>query len=495
MKYILAIDQGTTGTTAMVFDEKGDAKSKFNQEFPQHFPRSGWVEHDPEEIWQSVRGSVEKALIEAGVSAKDLAAIGITNQRETSIFWYRGTDRPYGNAIVWQCRRSADICERLKIEGHEQLFKSRTGLVIDPYFSGTKIAWMMENDREFARLAHAGEIVFGTVDSWVIAKLTGGKIHVTDCSNASRTLIYNIHELKWDSDILDILGIPSSVLPKVVDSSGIVAYTDPNEFFGASVPICGIVGDQQAALFGQACYRIGMTKNTYGTGSFVLMNTGNRAVQSSSGMLTTIAWGYEGNVTYALEGSIFITGAAIQWLRDGLKIIKSAGEAGAIAQDVADTGGVYFVPAMVGLGAPYWDPYARGAILGISRGTTKEHIVRAAVEAIAYQTRDVLDSMKKDSGIEITSLRVDGGASVMDALLSFQSDLIGVPVERPHVTETTALGAAYLAGLATGIWAGTEELEEIWRVEKSFMPGESRETAEIKYMGWKKAVERVLYAD
>ncbi len=495
MKYILAIDQGTTGTTAMVFDEKGDPKSKFNQVFPQHFPRSGWVEHDPEEIWGSVSSAVEKALIEAGISAQDLTAIGITNQRETSVFWYRGTYRPYGNAIVWQCRRSADICERLKIQGHEQQFRSRTGLVIDPYFSGTKIAWMMENDREFARLAHAGEIVFGTVDSWLIAKLTGGKVHVTDCSNASRTLVYNIHDLKWDSYLLEILGIPSSLLPQVVDSSSVVAYTDPKEFFGASVPISGIVGDQQAALFGQACYRVGMTKNTYGTGSFVLMNTGDRAVQSNSGMLTTIAWRYNGKVTYALEGSIFITGAAIQWLRDGLKLIKSAEEAGVIAADVEDTGGVYFVPAMVGLGAPYWDPYARGAILGISRGTTKEHIVRAAVESIAYQTRDVLDSMKKDSGIEITSLRADGGASVMDALLSFQCDLIGVPVERPSVTETTAMGTAYLAGLACGIWAGEEELEQIWKVEKSFMPREDREFAEIKYMGWKKAVEKVLYTD
>jgi glycerol kinase len=488
--YVLAIDQGTTGTTSMVSDRPGTVLSKVNEEFTQYFPQPGWVEHDPEEIWQSTLTTVEKALGAAGIAPGDLTAIGITNQRETSVFWHKGGTEPVGRAIVWQCRRSAGICERLRAEGHEELFRSATGLVLDPYFSGTKINWRLENDPESAKLARAGELSFGTIDSWLLARLTGGAVHATDYSNASRTLMFNIRTLAWDDGLLAILGVPRSMLPEVRPSSGIFGHTDPDSFFGVSVPVSGIAGDQQAALFGQACYRKGMTKNTYGTGSFVLVNTGEDAVTSGSGMLTTIAWGLDDRVTYALEGSIFITGAAIQWLRDGLHLIDNAAEAGPLAEAVPDTGGVYFVPALVGLGAPYWDPYARGAILGITRGTSKEQLVRATVEAMAYQTRDVLEAMREDSGIDLATLRVDGGASVMDVLLQFQSDLLGIEVQRPVIAETTALGAAYLAGLATGYWDSLEEIEEIWRPEKTFSPSADRAWVEAKYLGWKRAVER-----
>lgn len=489
-RFILAIDQGTTGTTAMVFDRAGAALSKVNQEFTQYFPQGGWVEHDPEEIWQSTLAVVEKALSEAGARPEQIASIGITNQRETSVFWRKGGTEPVGKAIVWQCRRSAGVCERLKAEGYEERFRSATGLVLDPYFSGTKVTWRMENDPEFAKQARAGEISFGTVDSWLLARLTGGKVHATDYSNASRTLMFNIHSLEWDDGLLALLGIPRSMLPEVKPSSGVFGYTDPDSFFGISAPVGGIAGDQQAALFGQACYRRGMAKNTYGTGSFVLVNTGKEAVTSRSGMLTTIAWGIAGEVTYALEGSIFITGAAIQWLRDGLKIIDNAAETGPLAEAAEDTGGVYFVPALVGLGAPYWDPYARGLIVGLTRGTSREQIVRATVEAMAYQSRDVIDAMGQDAGIDIAALRVDGGASVMDVLLQFQSDLLGIEVQRPVVSETTALGAAYLAGLATGYWESLEEIEKIWRAQKSFSPVTDRAAVEAKYAGWKRAVER-----
>jgi glycerol kinase len=489
-KYVLAIDQGTTGTTSMVFDAKGSVLSKVNKEFTQYFPEAGWVEHDPMDIWDCTMSTVEKALSEASISAGDLAALGVTNQRETSVFWRKDTLEPVGKAIVWQCRRSAGVCSRLKDEGFEEVFRESTGLVLDPYFSGTKITWKLENDAEFARQARAGEISFGTVDSWLLAKLTGGEVHATDYSNASRTLMFNINKLEWDERLLDILGVPAGMLPEVRDSSGVFAETDPACFLGAEVPIGGIAGDQQAALFGQACYHPGMTKNTYGTGSFLLMNTGGEAVSSRSGMVTTIAWGYGGKVTYALEGSIFVTGAAIQWLRDGLHLIKDAAETGPIAEKVTDTGGVYFVPALVGLGAPYWDPYARGAIIGITRGTTREQLVRATVEAMAYQTRDVMDVMQSDSGIKVTSLRVDGGASVMDVLLQFQADLLGVEVLRPIVAETTALGAAYLAGLAVGYWKSLDEIEEIWQAESTFAPAVDKTEMEKKYLGWKKAVER-----
>ncbi|MDD5447839.1 MAG: glycerol kinase GlpK [Actinomycetota bacterium] len=489
-EYILAIDQGTTGTTAIVFSKSGVPLSKRNVEFTQYFPSGGWVEHDPEEIWKTTLSSVEAALSAAGIGAGDLCAIGITNQRETSVFWKRESLEPVGRAIVWQCRRSAGICDALKREGLEEKFQSKTGLVIDPYFSGTKIKWKMDNDPEFARMARNGEICFGTIDSWLLARLTGGRVHATDLSNASRTLLFNINELTWDEEIIQILGIPPEILPEVCPSSFVFGETDPTCFFGESVPIAGVAGDQQAALFGQACYKPGMAKNTYGTGSFVVMNTGGKPVPSKHGMLTTIAWGLDGKVDYALEGSIFITGAALQWLRDGLGIIKSASEAGPLAEKAGDNGGLYFVPALVGMGAPYWDPYARGAILGITRGTTKEQLVRATVEAMAYQTRDVIDAMRGDSGIDIRSLRVDGGASVMDVLLEFQADLLGIAVERPVVQETTALGAAFLAGLAVGLWKNLSELQNLWGSEKIFEPHRDKGEMDVLYRRWRKAVER-----
>jgi glycerol kinase len=489
-KYILAIDEGTTGTRAMIFDRDGAVRSKASREFTQHFPKGGWVEHDPEEIWQAVLSTVKKALIEAGIEARDLASIGIANQRETSVFWWKGTTEPFCRAIVWQCRRSAGVCERLKQDGHEEAFRRATGLLLDPYFSGTKVTWLMENDPGFARAARAGEICFGTIDSWLMARLTGGRLHATDYSNASRTLMFDINKLDWSDGLLEILGVPQEVLPRARPSSGIFGQTDPDSFLGVSVPIGGVAGDQQAALFGQACYREGMTKNTYGTGSFVLINTGEKAVGSNSGMLTTIAWGLNNRVTYALEGSIFITGAAIQWLRDGLRIIENAAETGPLAEKAPDCGGVYFVPAFVGLGAPYWDPYARGAILGITRGTTREQLVRATVESMAYQTRDVMEAMRSDSGIEVASLRVDGGAAVMDLLLQFQADLLGCEVQRPAVAETTALGAAYLAGLAVDYWQDVEELEGIYRAERSFSPAAEPSSMDALYEGWKRAVER-----
>ncbi|MBN1289508.1 MAG: glycerol kinase GlpK [Actinobacteria bacterium] len=491
-KYILAIDQGTTGTTAMVFGGNGTSLSRINIEFKQYYPKPGWVEHDPEEIWRTVLESAEGAMASAGITPDRLAAIGITNQRETSVFWKKGTTAPLARAIVWQCRRSSEICTLMKEEGLEECFRKSTGLVLDPYFSGTKIKWMLDNDPVFSRLAHKGEVSFGTIDSWLLYRLTGGKVHATDFSNASRTLMYNINTLSWDDELLSNLGVPRSMLPDVFPSSGVFGYTDPGEFFGVSVPISGIAGDQQAALFGQACYRPGMTKSTNGTGSFVLMNTGDRAVYSDSGMLTTIAWGFEDRITYALEGSIFITGAAIQWLRDELRIINNASEAGTIAQSVESTGGVYFVPALTGLGAPYWDPYARGTIVGITRGTSRDHLIRAAVEAIAYQTRDVLDIMRSDSGIDISEIRADGGVSVMDFLLQFLSDLTGLELRRPAIAETTAMGAAFLAGLGIGFWDNLEEIESMWRCESHFTPVGSGAEMELKYAGWKKAVERAL---
>lgn len=489
-EYILAIDQGTTGSTSMVFDDRGLASSKVNKEFTQYFPHGGWVEHDPEEIWRCTMECIEQSLSEAGIAPSQIASIGITNQRETSVFWRKGTVEPLGRAIVWQCRRSAGICERLRAEGHEQRFRASTGLVLDPYFSGTKITWRLENDPEFAKLARRGEVNFGTIDSWLLARLTGGAVHATDVSNASRTLLFDIRSLDWDDGLLALLGVPRSMLPEVKPSSGVFGYTDPEHFLGIRVPVSGIAGDQQAALFGQACYRKGMTKNTYGTGSFVLVNTGPEPVVSQSGMLTTVAWGLDGEVTYALEGSIFITGAAIQWLRDGLRIIDDASQTGPLAEQAPDTGGVYFVPALVGLGAPYWDPYARGAILGITRGTTREQIVRATVEAMAYQTRDVLEAMRQDSGIDPAALRVDGGASVMDVLLQFQADQLGIKVQRPTVSETTALGAAYLAGLGVGYWKNIGEIESIWQAERTFEPSVDRTLADGMYSGWKRAVER-----
>lgn len=489
--FILSIDEGTTSTRAMIFDKTARVRGVASREFKQYFPKGGWVEHDPNEIWECTLASVEEALIRAGIGVGELAAIGITNQRETSVFWERETLEPVGRAIVWQCRRSAEICERLKMQGSEPVFRERTGLLLDPYFSGTKITWKMENDPVFARRAPTGEIAFGTIDSWLLAKLTGGAVHSTDITNASRTLLFDINRLCWSEHLASELEVPMVLLPEVKPSCGDFGTTDPSVFLGASIPISGVAGDQQSALFGQCCYRPGMTKNSYGTGGFLLMNTGSVPVSSMEGLLTTIAWGIGEQVTYALEGSIFVSGAAIQWLRDGLGIIRDASETGPAAERAGDSGGVYFVPAFVGLGAPYWDPYARGAIFGLTRGSTREHLIRATMESMAFQTRDVLEAMEGDSGLSLEVLRVDGGASAMDILIQFQADLLGIPVQRPHQRETTALGAAFLAGLGVGLWDSTETLEELWHEDLSVLPSMDREEAERLYNGWKRAVARV----
>lgn len=450
---ILALDQGTTSSRAIVFDLDGTILGLGQHEFPQYYPQPGWVEHDPEEIWESQRQAIFDALRAAGIAPGDLSAIGITNQRETTIVWDRQTGKPVMNAIVWQCRRTAPMCDELRAAGREDLVRSRTGLVIDAYFSGTKVAWILEHVPEARRLADEGRLAFGTVDAWLIWKLTGGRVHATDATNASRTMLFNIHTGEWDPELLEMLGVPASMCPTVVDSAGVVAETDP-EIFGARVPIAGIAGDQQAALFGQACIEPGMAKNTYGTGSFLLQTTGHDAVASHSGLLTTVAWSIGGERTYALEGSIFVTGAVVQWLRDGLRLIAHAEDTEAIAAEVPDTGGVVVVPAFVGLGAPVWDPYARGTIVGITRGTTRAHIVRAALESMAYQTRDVVEAMAADSGQRLAILRVDGGAVRNNVVAQLQADVLGIPVERPKVTETTALGAAYLAAVGVGAVAG-----------------------------------------
>jgi len=490
-RYIMALDQGTTSSRAIVFDENGSLVSVAQKEFTQLYPKPGWVEHDPMEIWGTQIGAAKEALEKAKLSVKDIAAIGITNQRETTILWDKETGKPVYNAIVWQCRRTAPICDELKERGLADTIRSKTGLVVDAYFSGTKIKWILDNVEGVREKAEKGEVLFGNVDTWLMWKLSGGKIHVTDYSNASRTMIFNIHDLKWDDDLLKELNIPRAILPEVKPSSCIYGYTDP-EVFGAEIPIAGDAGDQQAALFGQACYKPGMAKNTYGTGCFMLMNTGEKAVTSESGLLTTIAWGINDKVEYALEGSIFIAGAVVQWLRDELRIIESSAQSEEYAAKVEDTNGVYLVPAFVGLGAPYWDMYARGAILGLTRGAKREHIVRAALESIAYQTRDVLEAMQKDSGITLTNLRVDGGAVVNNFLMQFQSDVLGVPVSRPKVTETTALGAAYLAGLAVGYWKNIEEITRKWQIDKEFKPAMPEDKREQLYKGWKKAVDRSL---
>jgi glycerol kinase len=491
MASILAIDAGTTGVTVLVVDQAGTVRSKGYREFPQSFPRSGWVEHDPDHWWTAMTGATEDALTEAGLEASQLAAIGITNQRETTIVWDRRTGAPIYPAIVWQDRRTAPLCDLLREEGWEDRIQERTGLVVDPYFSGTKVAWIMDNVPGAREDAKAGRLAFGTVDSYLVHRLSGAPAHLTDQTNASRTMLYDIHSMNWDAEILERLGISPEVLPDVRPSSGTFGETEPSRFFGARIPISGVAGDQQAALFGQACFTPGTTKNTYGTGSFVLMNTGDRAPVSNSGLITTIACGQGDQPTYALEGSIFVTGAAIQWLRDGMEILQSSTDAGPVAESVPDTGGVYFVPALTGLGAPWWDPYARGTILGLTRGTTRAHVVRAAVEAMAYQTRDVVDAMRADSGVPLLELRADGGASAMDLLLQLQADLLGVPVRRARVQETTALGAAYLAGLGTGIWSTTDELSEQWRADRDFPPRD-RAGAEQAYRGWRRAVERSL---
>ncbi len=488
-EYILAIDQGTTSSRAILFDQKGKPLASEQQEFSQIYPQPGWVEHDPEEIWRVSLEVMRTVIFKAGIEPRQIASLGITNQRETTVLWDKKTGKPISNAIVWQCRRTADICTELKEKGLEKKFREKTGLVIDAYFSGTKIKWLLDNVDGAREKAEKGELAFGTIDSWLVYKLTGGKVHITDYSNASRTLIFNIHELKWDEELLSILGIPKEILPEVCPSSQVYGKADKT-LLGSEIPIGGIAGDQQAATFGQVCFFKGMAKNTYGTGSFLLMNTGEKAISSKHGLLTTIGWGLQDKIYYALEGSIFITGAVVQWLRDGLRLVDEARDTEWMAKSVSDTGGVYFVPAFSGLGAPHWDMYARGVIVGLTRGTTKKHLVRAGLEAIAYQCRDVVEAMEQDSGIKIQNLRVDGGAVANDFLMQFQADILDVPVERPVITETTALGAAYLAGLAVNYWKDIDEIARIWRREELFQPQMNAEKKEKLYSGWKKAIQR-----
>ncbi len=489
MSYILALDQGTTSSRAILFDHDATVVAVAQKEFRQIYPQPGWVEHDPNEIWSSQMGVAVQALNRAGITAREVAAIGITNQRETTIVWDRKTGEPVCNAIVWQDRRTADECARLKSLGLEARFSEKTGLLLDPYFSGTKLVWILKNVAGARQRAEAGELAFGTVDSWLIWKLTRGGVHATDAGNASRTLLFNIHTGDWDDELLECLGVPRGMLPDVVPSSGVAGMTAA-DVFPAAVPIAGIAGDQQAALFGQCCFAPGMAKNTYGTGCFMLMHTGERPVHSANKLLTTVAWRIGGKIEYALEGSVFIAGAAVQWLRDGLGIIRHSGEVEELAAKVADTGGVYLVPAFAGLGAPHWDPYARGVIVGLTRGSCAAHIARAALESIAYQSADVLEAMHADSGIRLAELRVDGGAAMNGLLMQFQADLLGVPVVRPRIHETTALGAAYLAGLAVGFWRGREEIAAHWRVEQCFEPAIERATAAAMQVKWRKAVAR-----
>jgi glycerol kinase len=489
MSFILALDQGTTSSRALVFDHAGTVCGLAQKEFRQFFPAPGLVEHDAAEIWASQLGVALEALARAGVTAADIAAVGITNQRETTVVWERGTGRPIHNAIVWQDRRTAGECERLRQQGHEPAFRSRTGLVLDPYFSGTKLAWLLDHVPGAREKAEAGELAFGTIDSWLVWNLTGGERHLTDASNASRTLLFNIHDGEWDRELLALLRIPPAVLPEIVPSSEVYARTAAG-IFAARMPIAGIAGDQQAALFGQRCDRPGMVKNTYGTGCFMLMHTGDRPVSSGQNLLTTVASRIGGRNEYALEGSVFVAGAAVQWLRDGLGIIRSSAEVETLAASVADNGGVFLVPAFTGLGAPHWDPYARGALLGITRGTTAAHIARATLESIAFQTADLLEAMKADTGTPLRELRVDGGATANDLLMQFQADLLGVPVVRPQVRETTALGAAYLAGLAVGFWQNRAEIGRLWQAEHTFTPAMERDRAMELRRNWSRALER-----
>ena len=486
---VVSIDAGTTGVTVLVLDPSAEVRGRAYSEFAQSYPEPGRVEHDAEEIWDVTRSVVGRALDDAGVGGTDVAAIGITNQRETTVLWERASGTPVAPAIVWQDRRTAPLCDQLRRIGLEEELRARTGLVLDPYFSGTKIMWLLDNVDGLRARAEAGEIAFGTIDSWLVWKLTGGEVHVTEPSNASRTLLYSLREQSWDEWILERLSVPPEILPEVVPTSGRFGVT-ADGIFDAPVPIAGVAGDQQAALFGQACFSQGMAKNTYGTGSFVLLNTEDRLPTSEHGLLSTTAWRIGNQTTYALEGSIFVTGAAIQWMRDGLAVISAASETEGLASSVPDCGDTYLVPAFTGLGAPHWDPYARGAYLGITRGTTKAHLARAAVEAMAYQTRDVVDAMAADSGVGLAELRVDGGASVMDLLCQFQADQLGVPVRRPANRETTALGAAYLAGLSEGVWSSPEEIGSGWKADAEFEPNPDRDRADSLYEGWKKAVER-----
>lgn len=491
-KYIMALDQGTTSSRAILFNHSGEIVQVAQQEFEQIYPKAGWVEHDPMEIWGTQMGVTRQVLESAGVRPYEVAAMGIANQRETTVVWDKSTGRPIYNAIVWQCRRTAPIVDELERRGLNEYIQETTGLVSDPYFSGTKLRWILDNVEGAQKKAEEGELLFGTIDTWLVWNLTRGKVHVTDYSNASRTMLFNIHTLDWDDGLLKELNIPRTMLPEPRPSSEVYGVTDPYTFGGAEIPIAGIAGDQQAALFGQTCYSEGMTKSTYGTGCFMLMNTGEKPVKSQNGLLTTIAWGIDGKVDYALEGSIFIGGALIQWLRDELRLIVDASDTEYFASKVDDTGGVYIVPAFAGLGAPYWDMHARGTIVGLTRGTNRNHIIRASLEAIAYQTRDVLEAMQEDSGLDLRELRVDGGASANNFLLQFQSDLLGVPVYRPKIIETTALGVAYLAGLAVGFWDGRNEIANEWEADRQFTSRMDEDLRENLYRGWKKAVGRSL---
>lgn len=490
-KYILALDQGTTSCRAILFDKKSQILGIAQKEFTQYYPQPGWVEHDAEEIWSTQYGVIAELLARQQVNPDEISGIGITNQRETTVIWDKETGKPIHPAIVWQCRRSTEVCDNLKARGLEPLFKVKTGLVIDAYFSGTKIKWILDHVPGAREKAERGELLFGTMDTWLVWKLTQGQIHVTDYSNASRTLLYNIRELQWDEQLLHELDVPRAILPVVKPSSHIYGKTSAGIFFGHEIPIAGIAGDQQAALFGQTCFEPGMAKNTYGTGCFMLMNTGDRMIESQSGLLTTIAWGVDGKVSYALEGSIFIAGAVIQWIRDELKFIETASDSEYFASKVPDNGGVYVVPAFTGLGAPHWDMRARGAIFGLTRGSGKNHIIRAALESIAYQTRDVLSAMEADSGLRLRLLKVDGGAVANNLLMQFQADILDVKVERPQCIETTALGAAYLAGLATGFWSDTEELVQRYQIDRHFQPQMAEEKRKAYHQGWLKAVSRV----
>ncbi|MBN1299517.1 MAG: glycerol kinase GlpK [Actinobacteria bacterium] len=490
-KHVISLDQGTTSSRAIAFDSFSNIAGSHSIEFKQIYPKPGWVEHDPDEILNTQIQSLKK-LFYGGKSFKEkIAAIGITNQRETVILWDKKTGKPFYNAIVWQCRRTAKICEQLKKEGLEDKIKEKTGLLIDPYFSGSKIKWLLDNIDGLRRKAKKGQVCAGTVDSWLIWNLTAGKVHATDYSNASRTMLFNINTLHWDSELLEIFDIPEIILPEVKPSSAPYGRLEKN-ILGREIPLSSAIGDQQSALFGQACFERGMTKCTYGTGCFILLNTGKKAIHSKNNLLSTIAWGLGNFVEYAVEGSIFIGGAAVQWLRDGLQIIKKSSECSQLAEKVKDSQGVYFVPALVGLGAPYWDSFARGAIFGITRGTTKEHIARATLEAIAFQVKDVLDIMQGDAGCRIKSLKVDGGASASDVLLQFQSDILGIKVIRPVITETTALGAAYLAGLNEGVWDSKKDIQSGWNAQKEFMPLMDKKKVNSIYKGWKKAINRSL---
>lgn len=489
MEYILAFDQGTTSSRAILFDKKGQIHSTAQKEFEQKFPKAGWVEHDPSEIWSSQVSVAAEAVSRANLNAMDIAAIGITNQRETTIVWDKKTGKPIYNAIVWQDRRTADICTQLRNDGHEEMFRDKTGLVLDAYFSGTKVKWILDNVDGARKKAENGDLLFGTVDSWLLWKLTEGAVHATDVTNASRTLLYNIYDLEWDKEILKLLDIPESMLPEVKSSSEVYGKTS-GEIFAKEIPVSGIAGDQQAALFGQVCTQPGMAKNTYGTGCFMLLQTGEKPIKSSNNLLTTIAWQLDGKVCYALEGSVFIGGAVVQWLRDGLKMISSSSQIEELAAKSNDNDGVYLVPAFSGLGAPHWDPYARGMLIGLTRGTGQSHIARAALESIAYQSTDLLMAMQSDAGISLKEMRVDGGASVNNLLMQFQADILDIPVLRPKVTETTALGAAYLAGLAIGFWENLDEINQKWKVDKTFEPNMEPSEREELLNKWHDAVGR-----